>query len=84
MRVTLDHTAEMAQQMPKEWIHMRVMGNVVEFVDTGFVEQDCRERLEMFFDGVRHLDAEAMPLRSIFTALARAERATTPQGRGAR
>ena len=50
------------------------MGNVLAFVDTRFSEEALGERIESVVAGVRRIDAQPMPLRSIFTTLARAAR----------
>jgi ABC-2 type transport system ATP-binding protein len=75
VRVTFDHPAEPPHEIPPDWLHLSVAGNVVEFMDTRFSEDHSRERLRLFFDGIRAIDADPMPLRSIFTTLARAARA---------
>ena len=73
VRVTLDHPATVPEELPEGWLQFRAMGNVVEFIETHSAAGST-ERLQMFFDGIRAVDADPMPLRSIFTALARAAR----------
>jgi ABC-2 type transport system ATP-binding protein len=53
---------------------MRALGNVLTFVDTRFDENEVSERIRTRIEGVRGIDAQPMPLRSIFTTLARAAR----------
>jgi ABC-2 type transport system ATP-binding protein len=60
--------------VPKEWLEMRTIGNVLTFVDTRFDENGLDERIRARIEGVRGIDAEPMVLRSIFTTLARAAR----------
>src|SRR5580658_1744198 len=72
--VTLDVEATRPAQVPKEWIELRALGNVLTFVDTRFDENGLSERIRARIEGVRGIDAEPMALRSIFTALARAAR----------
>jgi hypothetical protein len=50
------------------------MGNVLAFVETRFTEEDLGERVRSTVGAVRRIDAQPMPLRSIFTALARSAR----------
>lgn len=73
VRVTLDHPASVPSELPHNWLHFQAIGNVVEFIETQFRE-GCKEQLGMFFDGIRGINADPMPLRSIFPALARSAR----------
>ena len=59
---------------PSCWLRVRTVGNVLSFVDTQFSEDDVGERLRSLVGGVKAIDAQPMPLRSIFTTLARAAR----------
>jgi len=77
VHVTLEREARVPDQAPKDWLHVRVMGNVLAFVDTRFKEESLRERITSVFDGVRRVDTQPMGLRSIFTTLARATRDAT-------
>lgn len=74
VRVTLDAEARQPNQAPKEWMQIRTAGNVLTFVDTRFDENGLSERIRSRIEGVRGIDAQPMPLRSIFTTLARAAR----------
>jgi ABC-2 type transport system ATP-binding protein len=74
IRVTFDGPAQLPNELSKDWLQARVIGNVLEFIDTRFSEVDSHQRLQSLFDGVLRIDAEPMPLRAIFTALARATR----------
>jgi ABC-2 type transport system ATP-binding protein len=60
--------------MPPHWLDVRVSGNVLRFVDTQFSGDGLRSRLDVLVGGARYIDAQPMPLRSIFVALARAAR----------
>ena len=73
IHVTLERASE-PRQLPKNWLGVKSMGNVLEFIDTRFSEDHLGERIESVLDGVRRVDVEPMPLRSIFTTLARAAR----------
>jgi ABC-2 type transport system ATP-binding protein len=74
VHVTLDAEATRPSQAPKEWMEMRTVGNVLTFVDTRFDEGHLSERIRSRVGAVRVIDSQPMPLRSIFTTLARAAR----------
>ena len=74
VRVTLEAEAAIPAPVPKEWMQIRAMGNVLTFVDTRFDESGMGERIRSQLQGVRGIDAQPMELRSIFTTLARAAR----------
>lgn len=74
VRVTMDREAPAPARPPAEWLDIRSTGNVLMFVDTRFSEVGLIERLSALDRAVSRIDAEPMPLRSIFTALARAAR----------
>jgi ABC-2 type transport system ATP-binding protein len=74
MRVTTEHQAREPKDIPADWLDMRIEGNVVSFVDTQFSDEGLTERMELLIGEVRHIDAQPMSLRSIFTTLARAAR----------
>jgi ABC-2 type transport system ATP-binding protein len=73
VHITLQREAAAPERIPKEWLEVRAVGNVLSFVDTRFTEnlnQGIRSRME----GVRDIQCQPMALRSIFTTLARAAR----------
>lgn len=74
VHVVLDGEATRPSQTPKEWMEMRMLGNVLTFIDTRFDESDLCERIRARIGPVRDIDSQPMPLRSIFTTLARAAR----------
>ena len=74
VRVTLDMKATRPSHAPKEWMEMRMTGNVLTFVDTQFDERGLGERIRSQIECVREIDSQPMALRSIFTTLARAAR----------
>ena len=74
VHVTLEAEAARLAPVPKEWMQIRTIGNVLTFVDTRFEEGSLSERVRTSIEGVRGIDAQPMPLRSIFTTLARAAR----------
>ena len=75
VRVTLDHDAAIPKDAPKDWLCMRAMGSVLTFVDGSYSETQLAERVRTQCTGVKHVDTEPMTLRSIFTTLARSNRA---------
>lgn len=73
VRVTLEH-APATDELPKDWLQVRVNGNVLTFVDTRFSDDHLGERIRSVVGDVRAIDTEPMALRSIFTTLARSVR----------
>jgi ABC-2 type transport system ATP-binding protein len=74
VRVTLDGPAALPERLPKEWLGARAFGNVVSFVDTRYTEAGTPARVRAIFASVRHIEPLALPLRTVFTTLARAAR----------
>jgi ABC-2 type transport system ATP-binding protein len=74
VHVTLETEAARPDPVPKEWMHVRTLGNVLTFVDTCFEESGLNDRICSRLSGVRGIDAQPMALRSIFTTLARSAR----------
>ncbi len=74
MRVTLDAEARAPAAAPEEWLDVRTAGNVLSFIDTRFSEQHLAARIAALMGSVRHIDAQPIALRSIYTTLARAVR----------
>jgi ABC-2 type transport system ATP-binding protein len=72
--VTLDSTAQVPHPLPAHWLQPRADGNVLMFVDTQFSDDTLSELVRTVCEGVRHIDAKPMNLRSIFTTLAPAAR----------
>ena len=73
VRVTLECQPS-TNHLPKEWLQVRLIGNVLTFVDTRFSDNHLGERVRSAVGNVRAIDAEPMALRSIFTTLARSAR----------
>jgi ABC-2 type transport system ATP-binding protein len=74
VHVTLEREAHAPNPVPDDWLQVRVMGNVLEFVETRFKEESLGPHIASVCEGVRRVDTQPMGLRSIFTALARATR----------
>jgi ABC-2 type transport system ATP-binding protein len=71
VRVVFDHAASMPQDPSPDWLQLSAAGNSLEFIDSRFSERDSHERLNARFRGIRSIVTEPVPLRTIFTALAR-------------
>ena len=76
--VTLDSTARVPDPLPPHWLQTRAVGNVLMFVDTQFSEELVSELVRTLCEGVHHIDAKPMTLRSIFTSLAPTARGGVP------
>ena len=74
VHVTTDREAHRPGNLPPHWLDLKVSGNVITFVDTQFADDALRSRVDVLVRGVQCIDAQPMPLRSIFVALARAAR----------
>lgn len=74
VRVTLTHEAAPPAQVPKDWLGVQAVGNVLTFVETSFDEKGFGEFVRSRLGDVRAVDSQPMSLRSIFTTLARAAR----------
>ncbi|MBV8844593.1 MAG: ABC transporter ATP-binding protein [Bryobacterales bacterium] len=78
VRVTLDAPARLPRQLPPEWLDVRLEGDVLRFIDTRDSTGQIGERIAAAIGPaagkVRQIETEPVPLRSIFTTLARAER----------
>ncbi len=74
VRVTLDGKADAPTPTPEEWLDVRTEGNVLSFIDTRFSERLLAARIATLLGPVRHIDAQPVALRGIYTTLARAVR----------
>jgi ABC-2 type transport system ATP-binding protein len=74
VRVTLERAASVPEHLPKEWLQPKAFGNVLSFIDTRYSEAYLGERVRSLLGAVRQIDAQPMPLNSVFKALARAVR----------
>lgn len=74
VRVTLERPTAIPVPWPREWLEPRTFGNVLTFVDTRYSEQGFGERIRSLLGVVRQIDVAPMPLRSVFTTIARAAR----------
>jgi ABC-2 type transport system ATP-binding protein len=74
VRVLLDGAAAVPARVPESWLDVRAAGNVMTFVESRYSEAELGARVRSCVGGVRRIDADALPLRAIFVALARAAR----------
>lgn len=72
--VTVTLGAAQSAEWPAEWLNPEWSGPVVRFVDSRYESERTAERLRAMFADIREIEAEAMPLRAIFVALAKAAR----------
>jgi ABC-2 type transport system ATP-binding protein len=82
VHVTLDRQASPPGHVPKEWLNVKALGNVLMFVDSGFSEGRLGSAMGSLNGSVRNVDAQPMALRSIFTALARSVQDAADLGKG--
>jgi hypothetical protein len=71
VRVTLEAPAALPASPPEDWIEVHASGHVLTPVDTRYSESTLGDRVRAPLPGVRRIEGESLPLRSIFTALAR-------------
>lgn len=74
VRIVFDHAARVPHEPSPDWFQLAVDGNTLEFIDSRFSERLSQESLNAHFHGIRSIETESVPLRTIFTALARAVR----------
>jgi ABC-2 type transport system ATP-binding protein len=74
VHITLEGEAAAPARIPREWLEVRAVGNVLTFVDTRFAESALNQGIRSSMEGVRDIQCQPMALRSIFTTLARAAR----------
>jgi ABC-2 type transport system ATP-binding protein len=74
VHVTFENPARVPFAPPNEWLDVRADGNVLEFVDSQFIDGYSQEQLQAQFQSIRRIDVEPVALRTIFTSLARAVR----------
>jgi ABC-2 type transport system ATP-binding protein len=71
VEILLDQEASELPGTPTSWLEVRAVGNVLSFVETRYSEEELRARIAAVVPRVRSVEVQCMPLRSIFTALAR-------------
>lgn len=74
IEITLDGEARAPRQTPPSWLGVQTGAAVVRFVDSRFDAARTESEIREQFEGVRQVSVQAMPLRSIFLALAKTAR----------
>jgi ABC-2 type transport system ATP-binding protein len=72
--LTLDAPPELPRGWPAGWLQPEIAGPVVRFIETRFDGDRTADEARRMFPEFRGMEANAMPLRSIFVALAKAGR----------
>jgi ABC-2 type transport system ATP-binding protein len=71
VQIVLNQPAKEPLEIPASWLQPRTLGNVLSFVETRFSDQELSARIAAVVPTLRSVDVRPMPLRSIFTVLAR-------------
>lgn len=74
VRITLRRAAVLPAQLPPGWMQVSADGNVLSFIHTRFSADSLAAQIDSILPGVTHVDVQPLPLRAIFTTLARAAR----------
>jgi ABC-2 type transport system ATP-binding protein len=74
VEVTLDEARELPANWPASWLRPETSASVVRFVESQFDEARTMAEVRKMFGEPRAVSIHPMPLRSIFVALAKAER----------
>ena len=70
MQVTLEESA-LPAPWPAHWLRPEASPAVVRFVETHYDPERTTGEIQLLFRGVKHIEANPMPLRSIFVTLAK-------------
>jgi ABC-2 type transport system ATP-binding protein len=73
--LTFESAPPVIRDWPENWLAPEASGGVIRFVHTRFDEDRTPAEVRSLFPNVRELAISGMPLRSIFTTLAKAGRA---------
>jgi len=74
VELTLEAQSTAPENLPNGWIHADASAAVVRFIETRFDEERTIAEIHRLFGDVRNLTFTPMSLRSIFLAMAKAER----------
>jgi ABC-2 type transport system ATP-binding protein len=74
VHAVLDGQPKQLKPAAADWMQVRTVGNTLTFVDPHFDQRSLNERVRSQLAGVRGIETQPMPLRTIFTTLARAAR----------
>jgi ABC-2 type transport system ATP-binding protein len=72
--ITLGSPAALPDGMPKNWLLPEASGAVVRFIESRYDEQQTGDEVRRLFPQLKNLAANPLPLRSIFTTLAKNNR----------
>jgi ABC-type multidrug transport system, ATPase component len=72
--VILQGDARLPEGMPGTWLTPRAVGNVLSFVDSHYREDELQARLSAAFSDIRRIETKPVPLRQVFTSMARSAR----------
>jgi ABC-2 type transport system ATP-binding protein len=71
VEVTLDKPPASPADLPGHWLSAQQSGAVIRFIDSQFHPERTHAEVRQRFSGVQDIGIRAMPLRSIFVALAK-------------
>ncbi len=74
VEVAFDSVPTMPQAWPKTWMHPGSSGAVLRFIESRFDRERTSSEIRNLFAGIRDVTFTPMSLRSIFLAMAKAER----------
>jgi ABC-2 type transport system ATP-binding protein len=72
VRLVLNRDAAPPLRVPDTWIDLNADGNVLSFVDTQYTEEALNASIATLVAGVQRIEVQSVPLRSLYTTLARA------------
>jgi ABC-2 type transport system ATP-binding protein len=75
--ITLDSPSPLPSDIPGHWLLPEVSGAVIRFIDSNFREEATSADLAGRFPSAHDISLEAMPLRSIFLAIAKTNRSAS-------
>ena len=71
VRLILDCDATPLPRVPDSWLDLSADGNVLSFVETQYSEENLNARIAAMVRGVQRIEVQSVPLRSVYTTLAR-------------
>jgi ABC-2 type transport system ATP-binding protein len=71
VRLILDRDAAAPPRVPDTWLDLGADGNVLSFVDTQYAEEKLNASIAALVPGVQRIEVQCVPLRSVYTTLAR-------------
>jgi ABC-2 type transport system ATP-binding protein len=74
VELTLDKPSTSPENLPSTWMQVNASASVLRFVESGFDEERTSAEIRKLFGDVRNVTFTPMTLRSIFLAMAKAER----------